>query len=180
MSQDFIKALLITGIVFGLAGLLLGVGLLFHSRSRPKGVKCLLRSSLDLIVFLTAFYFFQLGLIADDFSLVLVLLVFGFGSLTLEAVMNRSLRSVLEPPRQNRGAWFAGKTSKRQFVLITSLAPGLILVIPAIAFRIVVPEEVPVYWWLILIGVSSSLAFVLASWYWNSQEKKFGSRPEFS
>lgn len=174
MSPGLTKGLLVSAIVFGVESLLIGVYFLFRADSRTRGIQSLLRGGFSVVFFSMAFYFFKRGFF-DDFSVMLLFLGSAAVPLVLEVVLHRSFRTVVSPEPMTREEWQKGKATKRQFVLVMTLAFGLVLVTPAIVFTIVAPEVLAVYWWPVFIVTLSLVGYVVALWYWNSNEKKFGS-----
>jgi hypothetical protein len=175
MSPGFIKGLLVSIIVFGFETLLLAVYFLFRRDSRTMSVKYFVRGGVTVAVFSVAFVLFTQGFFLDDFSLLLLFMGYTVVSMTIEGIFARSFKKLISPEPITREKWQEGRSPKRQFVLIMTLAFAWILVTPAIVFTIVAPEVLPVYWWPILIVAVSLVGFVFALWYWNSNEKKFGS-----
>ena len=174
MSQGFIKGLLVSMIVFGLETLLLAVYLLLRRDNRLAGAKYLVRGGVTVALFTIVFLLLKPQFVLDDISLFLIFSGYTVLSVATEMVLARNFKILIAEP-VTRESWQQRKTTKRQFVFIFTVAFSWILVTPAIVFTIVAPEVLPVYWWPILIISLGVVGFVCGLWYWNSNEKRFGS-----
>jgi hypothetical protein len=171
MSPGFVKGLLLTSVVFGLEGVVLGgVGFIF-GRDTRRAVGLLVRSGITVIVFSCAFLLFRRGYFRDDFSLLFLFM----GCMGLSIVVAKNLartlgreRAIDQIPNDERQH---KHITKRQFVLLVTLGFAWALVTPAIVFTIVAPEVLAVYWWLVLIVTAALLGFVVASRFWWARER---------
>jgi hypothetical protein len=175
LSPGFIKGLIVTFIVFGFLSLAWGVFYLFRADSRIKAAHAFLRGALSILLWSVAYYFFWRGFFHDFWAIVLFL-GFSGASALLEIVLIRKFKKAFQQQPMTDAVWQQKKTTKRQVILIITLMPGLVMLIPAIVFTIVAPEVFPLYWWAVLIVAFSLMGFVFGSREWNANETKFGSR----
>jgi hypothetical protein len=171
MSPGFVKGLLLTSVVFGLEGVVLGVVGFIFGRDTRRAVGLLVRSGITVIVFSCAFLLFRRGYFLDDFSL--LLLFMGCMGLSIAIAKTFARTSGRERPidqipsegRQHK------HVTKRQFVVLVTLGFAWALVTPAIVFTIVAPEVLAVYWWPVLIVTAALIGFVVASRFWWAEEQ---------